>query len=41
VNADRYDALRDAVSDSRYEDDPRVEDDTVWREQLPESGCDG
>jgi hypothetical protein len=37
---DVYDALRDAESESRYEDDPQAEVDTDWRETLPATGCD-
>ena len=36
---DRYDAVQDARSEARYEDDPMAEKDDAWRETLPEKGC--
>ena len=36
---DLYDAVQDARSEARYEDDPTAERDDLWRETLPEKGC--
>ena len=36
---ENYDAIKDAKSEARYVDDPQAENDSQWRETLPEKGC--